>query len=89
MDKHYTIVLRKSVQKFLEKHRELIPKFLVATQKISVDPFDQTLDIKPLRWTDKRRLRIGSYRFIYQIIQDKLIIYVIEWWTRWDIYKGS
>ena len=34
------------------------------------------------------RLRIGQYRFVYQIKQNELIIFIIKAGNRGDIYKG-
>jgi len=41
-----------------------------------------------MKWyTESYRLRIWKYRFIYEIIEDKLIITFTDWDNRWDIYK--
>jgi len=49
----------------------------------------QSLDIKRLQWYKQEiyRLRIGKYRVIFEKQDDKLIILVLDIWSRWDIYK--
>ena len=46
------------------------------------------LDLKKLRWNKKlRRLRVWKYRILFEKYDDKLIILVIDIWSRGDIYK--
>lgn len=87
----YKIILEKRVQKFLEKHAgdDLIEKFKTSLMILSLDPYENNLDIKILVWLpNSYRLRIGKYRFIYEVIDEKIIINFFDAWTRWDIYKN-
>lgn len=45
------------------------------------------LDIKKLSNSTFYRLRINDYRFIYEIIDDELVILMIDGDNRGDIYK--
>jgi len=47
------------------------------------------LDIKELnpKWNNKYRLRIWKYRIIYEKQDFNLMIFILEIWSRWDIYK--
>ena len=86
----YKIILEKSVQKFLQKHKweDLIEKFEKIITILSLDPYENNLDIKILVWLPNcYRIRIWDYRFLYEIIDDNLIISFFEAWNRWDIYK--
>jgi len=86
----YKIILEKSVQKFLEKHKweDLIEKFTNTITILSISPYKNNLDIKMLIWLPNAyRIRIWNYRFIYEIIDDFLIINFFDAWKRWDIYK--
>ena len=86
----YKILLEKSVQKFLEKQKwqDIIYKFEKAITILSIDPYENNLDIKVLKWLPFcYRLRIWDYRFLYEIIDDELVISFFESWSRWDIYK--
>lgn len=86
----YKILLEKSVQKFLEKQKwqDIIYKFEKAITILSIDPYENNLDIKVLKWLPfSYRLRIWDYRFLYEIIDDELVISFFESWSRWDVYK--
>jgi len=86
----YKIILEEKVQKFLIKHKweKLIYDFENSIRILSLDPYKNNLDIKILVWLPNTyRLRIWKYRFVYEIIDDTLIIVFINAWSRWDIYK--
>ena len=86
----YQIILEKSVQKFLEKHRgeDLIAKFEKSLTILALDPYENNLDIKILVWLpNSYRLRIGDYRFLYEIFNETLIISFFDAGKRGDIYK--
>ena len=86
----YKIILEKSVQKFLEKHagEDLIKVFTNSLRILSLEPYENNLDIKILVWLpNSYRLRIWKYRFVYEIIDEKVIINFFDAWNRWDIYK--
>jgi mRNA interferase RelE/StbE len=44
---------------------------------------------KPLikEWKDHRRLRVGDYRIIYRILEDKVIVFIVEIDHRKDVYE--
>lgn len=86
----YKIILEINVQKFLEKHSgsDLIEKFTNSLRILSLEPYENNLDIKVLIWLpNSYRLKIWKYRFIYEIIDEKIIINFFDAWNRWDIYK--
>jgi len=43
---------------------------------------------KPLRheWASHRRLRVGDYRVIYKVIEEKVIVFIVEIDHRKDVY---
>ena len=52
------------------------------------NPYPNSLsDIKKLSNSTFYRLRINDYRFIYEIIDDELVILMIDGDNRGDIYK--
>ena len=56
---------------------------------LSCSPFDSSLNIEPL--VNKKghfRLRIGHYRFLYEVQNEILIIYCYKASSRGDVYKG-
>lgn len=86
----YEVILEKSVVKFLQRHKweELIEKFEKSITILALNPYENNLDIKVLIWLpNSYRLRIWDYRFLYEIIDEKLIISFFDAWNRWDIYK--
>ncbi|MDX9742489.1 MAG: type II toxin-antitoxin system RelE/ParE family toxin [Arcobacteraceae bacterium] len=84
----YKLILNKTVLKFIDKRT---PK-----EKINIDsklkllknnPYPNShLDIKKLSNCEFYRLRINNYRFIYEIIDDELVILLIDANNRGDIY---
>ena len=86
----YNIRLHKKVLKFLEKHRweKIIEIFAASLKILQNNPYNNRLDIKSLIWIENKfRLRIWKYRFIYEIIENELIIAFTDSDSRWDIYK--
>jgi len=53
------------------------------------DPFGESLDIKKYKGGVEHcyRLRIGKYRFLYEIIEYRLVIYFFGADSRGDVYK--
>ena len=45
-------------------------------------------DVKPLKGTDKKRLRVGDYRIIYEQYEETYRIIVISADNRGDVYKA-
>lgn len=84
----YKVETSKIVDKFLEKHRDLVIRYINCIDIISISPYQNHLDIKPLKWKNNHfRLRIWKYRFLYEIIENKILIYFYEADSRWDVYK--
>jgi len=79
----YKILYNKKVKKFIEKQsKEQRVRIYQAINKLPNG------DVKRMQ-TKKElyRLRVGEYRFIYEIIHDEIIISVIDADNRGDIYK--
>lgn len=87
---NYSLKLHKRVVKFLhkrpQKQREEIKQKL---EQLQQNPYaHEQLDIKLLQgYENLYRLRIGQYRFVYQIYDDELIIFMFNAGNRGDIYK--
>jgi mRNA interferase RelE/StbE len=82
----YTIFIEKSAQKDLSKitppHQNRIIK---AIQLLSKNP--RPSGSKKLSGRDAWRIRVGNYRIIYEIHDDRLIILVVVIGHRKDIYR--
>ncbi len=85
----YKLKLRKQVAQFINsrspKEKKAIAEALI---KLQENPYQNTLDIKKLKDShNKYRLRIRTYRFLYTIIQEQLLIYLYKADNRGDVYK--
>lgn len=84
----YVIKIEKPVIKFLKKHTTVASRFLQKIALMERDPQHDLLDIKKLTGTtDRYRLRIGKYRFLYRIDHDQIVIYFFDADGRGDVYK--
>jgi mRNA interferase RelE/StbE len=82
----YSIIFNPQAEIQLKKLDKLIQeRILNSLDRIKIRPF--SYDVKKLQGTSYYRLRIGDYRVILDIKQDKLIIIVIEIGHRKNIYK--
>ena len=80
----YRIVYDKPAVKFLRKQPQDKREWIMA----AIHKLPNSGDIKPLAGRDgEYRLRIGSYRVIYSIDHDVLIVRVLEIGNRGDVYK--
>lgn len=85
---HYTVKLHKDVDKFLISHPDIKKRFLEKAYILSFDPFASQLDIKKMQWLRDTlyRLRIWKYRFVYEVIDDELVIYFVLADSRGGVY---
>ena len=85
----YKIIPHKRVIKFINnrtpKEKQKIKEKFDELQKNPYPPHYK-LDLKKLQNKDGFRLRIGGYRFIYDISDKDLIIYIEDGGNRGDIY---
>jgi mRNA interferase RelE/StbE len=66
--------------------RPLITKIVSAVDNLSSNPFPQ--GVRKLVGTENTyRIRIGDYRVLYNIIEQKVIIEIIRVGHRKDVYK--
>ncbi|PIF04901.1 MAG: hypothetical protein CSA86_00185 [Arcobacter sp.] len=85
----YKVVFQKKALKFVEKNKKDGLKFYQAFVDISEDKNNIfKYDVKKLKIKDTFRLRIGKYRAIFEIDDDKIIILVFDIASRGDIYKS-
>lgn len=84
----YTLILRKKVIKFIEKRNPKDKQNINSKLKIlKNNPYPNSLlDIKKISNSNFYRLRVNSYRFIYEIIDDELVILIVDGDNRGDIY---
>jgi len=82
----YTILVERYAQKQLLKlDKKVIPTIKTTIAGLAEDPRPQGF-IK-LKGEDAYRIRVGNYRIIYEIDDDKIIVTVITVGHRKDVYK--
>ncbi len=85
----YKIILHKKVIKFINnrtpKEKQIIKSKFEQLQQ-NPYPQNQKLDLKKLQSRYGFRLRVGDYRFIYDIEDENLIIYIEDAGNRGNIY---
>jgi len=83
----YKISWKKSAQKELYKIRkEYIPKIIEAVEELSSNPLPT--EVKKLTGSERTyRLRVGNYRVIYELIEEKLIIHIVRIRHRREVYR--
>lgn len=88
----YSILLSKQVQKFLDLlPDDYIISFKEKVRILTENPYskENNLDIVPLIGKPKGffRIRIGEYRFLYEIRKTEILIYFYKADKRGDVYK--
>ena len=86
----YEIKFHKQVVKLIESRtkqekRLIFEKF--EALKHNPYPPHPSVDLKKMQGTTTFRLRVGKYRFIYEVFEDKLLVYIEKGGSRGDIYK--
>ncbi|EHA5008566.1 type II toxin-antitoxin system RelE/ParE family toxin [Campylobacter upsaliensis] len=89
----YKVKTSKQFDKFLAKHQDIQAKVFESFETIAQNPYKTNLDIKKLQGkkfqcrTNHYRLRIGKYRFLYEVLENEILIYAYKADSRGDIYK--
>ncbi|EDP6926939.1 type II toxin-antitoxin system RelE family toxin [Campylobacter upsaliensis] len=89
----YKVKTSKQFDKFLAKHQDIQAKVFESFEAIAQNPYKTNLDIKKLQGkkfqcrTNHYRLRIGKYRFLYEVLENEILIYAYKADSRGDIYK--
>jgi len=85
----YKIILHKKVIKFINsrnpKDKQKIKEKFELLQN-NPYPLNYNIDVKKMRNANGFRLRISDYRFLYDVVEDELIIYIENGDNRGDIY---
>ena len=83
----YRIEWTRSAAKELRKlPRQMIPKIVAAVDNLTSNPYPQ--GVRKLVGTENSyRIRVGDYRILYNIIENRLIVEIIRVGHRKDVYK--
>lgn len=80
----YEIIIQKKAKKFIDA----LPKPERIRVVEAIEQLPNGSDIKPLKGHDGLlRLRVGSYRIIYTVHHEQLIVYVIDANNRGQVYN--
>ena len=83
----YTVRLDRSPQKLLDVlHGDIYTRIISALHTLADDP--RPHGVKKLKgYRDYWRIRVGDYRIIYAIQDDRLLVIVIRIGNRRDVYS--
>jgi mRNA interferase RelE/StbE len=82
----YTVLIERYAQKQIMKlDKKIIPVIKAAIADLADNP--RPYGYKKLKGEDAYRIRVGDYRVIYEINDDKIIVTVVSVGHRKDIYK--
>jgi len=82
----YTVLIERYAQKqILKLDKKVIPVIKTAIASLADNP--RPYGYKKLKGEDAYRIRVGDYRIIYEIADDKIIVIVVSVGHRQDIYK--
>ncbi len=87
----FDIEFSKSFAKNLDKlPTNVIIRFYDDLKNIIRNPYpsNEAVDVKKLQGLNSHyRLRVGKYRFLFTVIEDKVLVYFYDVGSRGDIYK--
>jgi mRNA interferase RelE/StbE len=83
----YRVVTTKSFDKALARLPLNWQKRIVAKVKeVAVDPYAPNNNLTKLQGRDGYRLRVGDWRVIYELQDERLVMLVLDMGPRGDIY---
>jgi len=83
---NYSIEIKKSAAKEIAKlPKDMLLRILEKIRLLENEP--RPSGCKKLSADEKYRIRVGSYRVLYEIVDDKLIVYVVKVSHRKDVYS--
>jgi mRNA interferase RelE/StbE len=86
----FELHVSKGVQKFLNKRdKKFIERVNAVFARLRENPYNHPeLDIKKLiNMENDFRVRVGKYRFLYTVVESKILIFVYRADSRGSIYK--
>ena len=82
----YRVIVKQSVSKDLRKiPKNDVKRILTAIQTLAANP--RPPQSKKLSGQERYRLRQGTYRILYSIEDEKLVICVVKVGNRRDVYR--
>jgi mRNA interferase RelE/StbE len=84
---YYRIEWKNSALQELKRiNRGDIPRILEAVEALSQEP--RPTGVRKLQHTEHTyRLRVGRYRVLYEVEEDRLVVYIVRVRHRRDVYR--
>jgi mRNA interferase RelE/StbE len=84
----YKLVFTKQAVKTLQRMPANIAKAIyLKMEKISQNPFESHSNVTKLQNREGYRLRVGDWRIIYEVQQEKIIVLVLKIGLRKEVYR--
>lgn len=84
----YKIVFKKeAVKSFNKLPRNVAKTIREKLEAIAADPYTEHPNAKKLQGREGFRLRVGDWRVIYEIQNDRLVILVLKVASRGEVYR--
>ena len=86
----YEIQYTKAANKFLKAHEEIRKQYEDAIHELLFGDHPEKVDVKRIqgKWQDVYRIRLGSIRVVYTIIEGKIVVIkTLLASPRGDVYK--
>lgn len=86
----FELHISKEVKKFLGKHdKKFIERVNKVFARLRENPYNHPeLDLKKLvNMGNDYRVRVGKYRFLYTVVESKILVFVYRADSRGGIYK--
>ena len=84
---NYRLRIKKSATKEIEKLTQTDRiRVIQAIEKMAQNP--RPVGSQKLSGQEKSRIRVGTYRVLYEIVDDELIIFVVKVVHRKDVYRN-
>lgn len=86
---NYEVKFHKDAMKYLKKiDKSSRIKILDQINLLALNPRNPELNIKKLQgFENEYRLRVGTYRILYSIYDDIIVIVIVKIGPRGDVYK--
>ena len=83
----YRIVYTKPAERFIRKlNRDLQARVFAKVEVIAAAP--RGMGAVKMSGHDAYRVRVGDYRIVYAVLDDRLLVLVVEVGHRRDVYRG-